>query len=143
LAEVESLFRLQREHWDQMRAHVDEIAPQEACGLVAGKNAYSVAVFPIHNLIESPVRYQMDPEQQIKAFIQMEEKGWDLAAIYHSHPSGPHKPSPTDVAENYYPDTIHLVWSRIDDSWDCKGFIISGRNVREVQIEIQDVSNSG
>jgi [CysO sulfur-carrier protein]-S-L-cysteine hydrolase len=143
LAEVAPIFRLQRQHWEQMRAHVVEKAPQEACGLVAGKDAYSVAVFPIHNLIESPVRYQMDPEQQVKAFIQMEENEWDLAAIYHSHPEGPDKPSPTDVAENYYPDTIHLIWSPTGESWDCKGFIISERNVREVRVDINANSNSG
>ena len=41
---------------------------EEACGLVAGHRSDQLAVFPITNVLHSPVRFQMDPEQQLKRF---------------------------------------------------------------------------
>jgi hypothetical protein len=53
----------------QMRLHVTAAAPLEACGLVAGQPGRGVAVFPITNELHSPVRYRMDPHEQLAAFL--------------------------------------------------------------------------
>ena len=59
----------------------------------------------------SPVAFEMEPLQQIKAMLAMEAEGLELIAIYPSHPSGPARPSITDVANAYYPDAVQLIIS--------------------------------
>ena len=45
------------------------------------------------------------------ALLEIESSRWALGAIYHSHPSGPARPSPTDLAEAYYPDALAVIVS--------------------------------
>jgi proteasome lid subunit RPN8/RPN11 len=47
----------------------------------------------------------------------MEAQGLEMVGIYHSHPHGPDSPSPTDIAEAYYPDAVYLIWFRQDGEW--------------------------
>ncbi len=117
-------FTIQRDHWEQMLAHLRSVLPAEGCGLLAGAAGCSTAVFPVLNLLQSPVRFRMDPQQQAEAFIAMQAQDWDLLAIYHSHPNGPAHPSATDLAEFYYPESFALIWSPESGSWECRGFTI-------------------
>lgn len=123
-----------------MRQHAAREAPLEACGLVAGLNHHSLAVFPATNQLQSPTRYQFAPQEQIELFLLLEKEGWDLLAIYHSHPDGPETPSETDIKEAAYPDSIYLIWSKIGNDWTCRGFMIAGKSVTEIPIEISPES---
>lgn len=91
--------------------HVQAEYPLEACGIVAGENGRLLRAYPITNILQSPVAYEMDPHEQIQTMLLIEANDWDLTAIYHSHPNGPAYPSETDVAQAYYPDTIQLIVS--------------------------------
>jgi proteasome lid subunit RPN8/RPN11 len=71
----------------------------------------------------------MEPGEQLKAMLAIEEAGEELLAIYHSHPGGPAWPSPSDVAEAAYPGVIHLIWYRQAGDWECGGFLIEGDRV--------------
>jgi len=122
-----------------MRQHVLQQAPLEACGLIGGyqdKGVYRAElVIPTKNLLQSLTHYQIDPQEQINAFEKFERAGMDLVAIYHSHPSGPAQPSPTDIAQAYYPEAVYLIWFKIDGTWNCSGYSIQDDSVREVQLQ--------
>lgn len=124
------------EHREEMVADVSRRAPEEACGLVAGKHGLSRQVYPITNELHSRVRYRMDPVEQLKALIEIEESGNELIAIYHSHPAGPDQPSPTDVAEAAYPGVIHLIWHLQSGKWRSSGYLIEGQQVLPVPIHV-------
>jgi proteasome lid subunit RPN8/RPN11 len=94
---------------EQIVAHLSAHLPEEACGLVAGAAGKAELVLPVENSLHSPVRFRMAPVDQFKAFEQFEAQGWELVAIYHSHPQGPPHPSPTDLAEFFYPGTLVLI----------------------------------
>lgn len=111
---------------------------EEACGLVAGERLTSTKVFPVTNELHSPVRYRLDPQEQLEVLIEIEENDWDLLAIYHSHLRGPDQPSATDVAEAMYPGVIHLIWFPRAAEWVCRGFLIESGKINEVQIIIGD-----
>lgn len=128
------VIQLKPDHWEKMRSDVNDRAPEEACGLVAGLDDSSTAVFPITNLLHSQVRYRMDPQEQLVAFQWIDDHDWTLLAIYHSHPQGPHGPSRSDVAETTYPGVIYLIWSRLREAWDCRGYLIQGGEVTEVLV---------
>lgn len=121
-----------------MRSDVSKRAPEEACGLVAGLGDSSTAVFPITNLLHGQVRYRMDQQEQLAALQWIDDHGWSLLAIYHSHPKGPPGPSRSDIAEITYPGVIYLIWSRWQKEWHCRGFIIQGNEVTEVPVLISD-----
>jgi [CysO sulfur-carrier protein]-S-L-cysteine hydrolase len=120
-----------------MRAHVQACAPLEACGILAGRDGAVSKVIPVANQAQSTVRFRMDPAEQLQAFNWMDANGLELAAIFHSHPSGPDRPSATDVAEAAYP-AVYLIWSRGDADWQVGGYWIAGRRVSEVKLDIVD-----
>ncbi|RPI77815.1 MAG: M67 family peptidase, partial [Chloroflexi bacterium] len=88
-------IRIRHDHWQQMLDECRNRAPIEACGLVAGKDGESIQVFPAENALQSPVRYRLDPRQQLQILLEIDALNCDLLAIYHSHPLGPSVPSET------------------------------------------------
>jgi proteasome lid subunit RPN8/RPN11 len=137
------MFYLQRIHWQTMLDEVKKLAEEEVCGLVAGVDQTSQAVFPVPNILHSPVRYRMDPERQLAFFNQIDENGWQLLAIYHSHLQGSPSPSSIDVAEAAYPGVIHLIWSPSGGDWDCRGYLIEIGEITEVPVKIIDRDEAG
>jgi proteasome lid subunit RPN8/RPN11 len=133
------LLTLTPEHLEQMRRHVALLAPQEACGLVAGQADRAHLVIPITNQLHSTVRFYMAPDEQLRAFIHMDELGLELIAIYHSHPGGPSHPSVTDVTEAYYPEAMHVIWHPGPNGWSCKGFTIREGVVQEARIQVTEI----
>ena len=134
--------------WETMRNHVESCSPVEACGLLAGKDISVREVFLITNQTQSPVRFRMDPIEQLHAFDQMEVMGLDLLGIFHSHPSGPETLSATDIAEATYP-VVQVIWSPLSQQspmadiqhrgyWQVRGFWIENGRALEVTLQITD-----
>lgn len=87
-------------------------APAEACGFVAGSGRRARRVYPVDNVHPHPERfYTMHPQQQLAALFDMERRGLELLAIFHSHPGGPPEPSPVDVARALWPDALYIIVS--------------------------------
>jgi proteasome lid subunit RPN8/RPN11 len=118
-----------------MRRHVQRRAPLEACGLLAGRNGRVELVVGVRNTARSPVRYLMDPRQQWNAFEKFEQLGLELLGIYHSHPNGPSRPSPTDIEETLY-EAVQIIWWRQGEPWQADGFWIADGKVSKVTLHI-------
>lgn len=129
---------LTQSQWEIMNKEVIQQAPEEACGLLAGKNGHVLEVFPTTNIIHSPVRYRMAPQEQYQVFQQMEKQGWDLLGIYHSHPHGPSIPSPIDIKEAYYPEAVYLIWFPKGGEWTCSGYVIYDDQVEQIPIRLEN-----
>lgn len=111
--------------------------PLETCGLMAGQQHRVRRLYPVENIRKSRVEYEMDPKQQLAAMIDMEEQGWDLIAIYHSHPNGPQVPSATDIDKAYYPEAAHLIVSLIDKAKpQVRAFYIVAGTVTEIPLQV-------
>jgi len=119
-----------------MCRQAERLAPQEVCGLLAGSGVEVLRVYSVTNILHSPVRYRMDPAEQLKVFLEIEENGWELVGIYHSHPKGPDLPSITDLREAYYPDAVFLILFPGAGTWRCRGFRIREGEVHEVRVRI-------
>ncbi|MCI0610703.1 MAG: M67 family metallopeptidase [Anaerolineae bacterium] len=126
---------ISKKQWHEMRDHVARHAPLEACGLLAGKNDRVEEVIFVRNQAQSPVRFVMDPYEQLKAFDWIESNGLDLLGIFHSHPAGPETASVTDIAEAAY-EVIHLIWSLNGGTWKLRGFWIENGRAVEVTLLI-------
>jgi proteasome lid subunit RPN8/RPN11 len=135
-------LRLSSELLKQMRDEVIAKAPEEACGLLAGlagQGGYqALEAIPVTNSLHSRYRYRMDPQEQLQALMHIEARGWELVATYHSHPNGPDQPSPSDIAEAYYPESVYLIWSKRTDEWVCRGYLIQNGQVERVPLRIDE-----
>ena len=126
---------LRQHHWQEMLEHVEGQVPLEACGLWAGKNEQVEKVILVQNQAQSPVRFVMEPYEQLEAFNWIDSHGLELLAIFHSHPSGPESVSITDVEEAAY-EVVYVIWSPNQDRWQARGFWIENGSVSEVSLQI-------
>jgi proteasome lid subunit RPN8/RPN11 len=124
-----------RECRDDVIAHVESQMPLEACGLLAGKNDRVEMALPVRNQAQSPVRFVMDPHEQLKAFERIDSTGLDLLGIFHSHPTGPETASVTDIAEAAY-DVVHVICSKSGGQWNLRGFWIENGQAAEVLLSM-------
>ena len=120
---------------DEMIAYVDRHAPLEACGVLAGKDARAEKMIGVLNQAQSPVRFVMDPYEQLHAFDWIDSHGLDLVGIFHSHPAGPETASPTDILEAAYA-VVHVILSRTGIQWQARGFWIENGTAHEVTLQI-------
>jgi len=124
---------LTRPHYDQMMTHVLSDPLHEMCGLLAGREGLVDRVWPVPNVLHSPVAYRMDGPEFAAAMIGCE---FEPLGIFHSHPAGPPVPSPTDIAQAAYPDSIYVVISLQTTLPSVRGFTIVAGQVSEVKIDI-------
>jgi len=106
--------RLTQEQLNQMLMQARAEAPNECCGLLLGRGDIVEEVFPGRNMHMSPKTYEMDPHDQLRAFQKMDERGWELVGIFHSHPATEAYPSKTDRAKALYPDARYVIVSLAD-----------------------------
>jgi proteasome lid subunit RPN8/RPN11 len=120
---------------DELIAQARANYPEETCGLIAGRDGRAIRLHPIENIRHSPVAYEMDPLSQIRAMLAIENEGLEMLAIYHSHPAGPARPSPSDIAQAYYPESAHLIISLADrERPSLRGFMIAHGQVTEISL---------
>jgi [CysO sulfur-carrier protein]-S-L-cysteine hydrolase len=130
-----SQLTLDQTQMDGMIRHVDENAPLEACGLLAGKNDRVVKVILVRNQAQSPARFVMDPYEQLQAFEWIESQALELIGIFHSHPAGPETASPTDIAEAAY-EVVHIILSGPTGQWRARGFWIESGKAVDVTLQV-------
>ncbi len=128
-------LKLTKEQLQKMIAHVNSHAPLEACGLLAGLNSRVESVLLVTNQAQSPLRYVMDPIEQLNAFEWIDSNGLELIGIFHSHPTGPETVSPTDIAQAAYA-VVHVILARVENSWRARGFWIEDGRYGEVDLQI-------
>jgi proteasome lid subunit RPN8/RPN11 len=136
----ETHLTLQESQLKGIKSHIASQPVQEVCGLVGGvwqpfdRLAVARAVIPIKNVDDNPaLRYTMSPPEQVTAIMEFEKCGWEVVAIYHSHPGGPARPSPTDIAEASFPDAVYLIGV---PGGDLRGWRIKRGEVWAVKIDI-------
>ena len=124
--------------------HTQAQYPLEACGFLSGRDGIVVNQYPIYNRLQSETEYGMEPTEMLSAFLAMETQEEELLAIYHSHPQGSPHPSPTDIAQAYYPDAAQIIVSLADCEPPfakrplIRAFMIKNGSVTPVTIVEQD-----
>jgi len=127
---------LSRDLLAQVISHCKSVYPNEACGLLAGKEDIPEKIYKMTNIEKSGVSYMMDPEEQFRVMKEMRNNGHKMLAIYHSHPHSQAYPSPKDVSLAFYSDQIYIIVGLTDkDRPEVRAFEILEGDVREVQIK--------
>jgi proteasome lid subunit RPN8/RPN11 len=120
----------------QIIDHARAARPDEACGLLAGRDGRVERVYPLPNTERSPIRYLAEPQAQVDAMLEIEEREDEIVSIYHSHLNAPAYPSPTDVTMAAYPDVVHLIVSLSD--WNSA--VLGAFHIRNGEIEEVDIT---
>jgi [CysO sulfur-carrier protein]-S-L-cysteine hydrolase len=129
-------MRVPKRIHDELLAHAREDTPNECCGLIGGKDGVAETVYRARNAEASPLRYNLDPQDQFRIMTKMEERGEELSAIYHSHTASPAYPSQTDINLAAYPDALYLIVSLAEGEKDLRGFEIKDGEVAEIDLVI-------
>lgn len=119
-----------------MLDHVLAALPEEACGLLGGRDGAVRRVIPVANAARSATRFRMQPEQQVRAMLALEAEGLEMTGIFHSHPEGPPGPSATDLAEAAYPQAAYLIWSPGPQGWACHAFRLEPDGARPIALVV-------
>jgi proteasome lid subunit RPN8/RPN11 len=94
-----------------------------------------VKVYAMTNADASPATYRLDGKEQLTVFNELDDRGWDLWAIYHSHTHSAAYPSATDRRQAFYPDSRYLVLSLEDrDAPVLRSFFIHDGEVEEEEL---------
>ena len=111
--------------------------PNEACGLIAAEADVPVRVYPMTNSDASPATYRFDGKEQLTVFDELDDRGWEIWAIYHSHTHTEARPSETDVKQAFYPDSRYLILSVADrDAPVLRSFFIRDGEVEEEELTV-------
>jgi proteasome lid subunit RPN8/RPN11 len=111
--------------------------PNEACGLIAAEAGAPVKVFAMTNADASPATYRLEGKEQLRVFDELDERGWDLWGIYHSHTHSDAYPSETDRRLAFYPESRYLVLSVADrDEPVLRSFFIRDDEVTEEELTV-------
>jgi proteasome lid subunit RPN8/RPN11 len=89
--------RISSELVDGLIDHAREEAPNECCGLVAVRDGEAFEVRRTANAAASPLRFEVDGREVMRALDDFEAAGGELGAIYHSHTRTEPYPSQTDI----------------------------------------------
>ena len=118
-----------------MVAHARRELPNECCGLLLSHKGALRRLVPMRSTPAAPDTYFMDPEQQVRVFRQMENRGETLAGIYHSHPKGPVYPSGMDLQLAFHPTAVYVIISLENRALPViRGFVLKDSGFSEILV---------
>ncbi|MFV2063314.1 MAG: Mov34/MPN/PAD-1 family protein [Chloroflexota bacterium] len=114
--------------------------PNEGCGVLVGDRVAEDGGLPtrfegMRNTAVSPYRYLMDPEEQLRVMLEIDDNDEVVWGIVHSHVASPPVPSTTDVGLAAYPDALYLICSFSDEPPLLRAWTVIDGAVNEVVLE--------
>jgi proteasome lid subunit RPN8/RPN11 len=112
-----------------------EKAPEEACGLVAGRDGRAVKIYRATNVepVDKRIRYAIDPAELLTVFKQIDDEDLDFLGIFHSHVKSQAYPSATDIRLSYYPEAIYFMISLQHPDPELRAFVIEKPDISSDQ----------
>jgi proteasome lid subunit RPN8/RPN11 len=129
-------MRIPRHLIDEIVDHARAEAPNECCGMIAARDGEAVQVYRAVNAAASPLRYEVDPKDQLRIETEIDEAGLQLGAIYHSHTRSAPYPSQTDINLAFYPDAVYVIVGVAGQDPDVRAFRIRDGRVDEAELEV-------
>jgi len=103
-------LRVTRAALDAIRAAADDAAPEECCGLLTGRPGCIERATRAANVAEDRRRwFEIDPQALIDAHRVARRGGAAVIGYFHSHPSGPAKPSEIDRAQAAHDGSVWAI----------------------------------
>jgi proteasome lid subunit RPN8/RPN11 len=130
-------MQISRQLLEELVAHARADLPNECCGMIAARDGRFTAHFRARNEFQSPMRFQIDSRDQIRITNEIEARGDEIGAIFHSHPNSEGRPSETDVnLAHWWPGVLWVICSLASDEPVVRAFRIDGAEVEEVGLDV-------
>ena len=124
---------------DEIVAQARAEAPNECCGIVGTRDGEAVELFKTRNAAASPLRYEIDSKDLLRAYTAIDDAGLDVGIIYHSHTRSAPEPSQTDINLARFPDAIYLIVGVQDPERDeLRAWYIDDGKVAEAPLEVEE-----
>jgi [CysO sulfur-carrier protein]-S-L-cysteine hydrolase len=131
-------MRFSREHYQEMIDHARAEAPDECCGMVAGRDDEAVRVFRATNIEHSQLRFMIDPKEQLRIDQEIEADGLELTAIYHSHTRTEPRPSETDIIfAKLWPGVLWVIVGLAGENPDVRLWRIDDGQAAEAELVVE------
>ncbi|MER7502339.1 Mov34/MPN/PAD-1 family protein [Nonomuraea pusilla] len=129
------MLTISKELADRIVAHARADHPDEACGVIAGRNGVPERFIPMENAERSPTFYRFDSMEQLRVWREMDDRDEEPVVIYHSHTATEAYPSRTDISYASEPDAHYvLVSTRDDDEVEFRSYRILEGVVTEEEV---------
>jgi proteasome lid subunit RPN8/RPN11 len=153
-------MKIAQELVDEIVAHALEIPKIECCGVVAVRPSDADAtdavatpdapdaavpdgekvatnVYRAENVHASSLKFEIGPKELYELNEAIEEQGWEIGGIYHSHVRSEPYPSQTDIgfAEKWPGVEWIIVGLASGEQPKVRSYVIDGADVREVALE--------
>lgn len=128
---------IKRDLVEKIIEHSKREFPNEACGILAGREGKVERLYEMMNADKSPETFFMDPKEQLKVMKEIRNSGLEIVAIYHSHVASQAYPSGHDVELAFYPEASYVIVSLKDkDKPQVRSFKIKEDKITEEQVKI-------
>ena len=133
---------LKKSDYEQIVAYAKSQLPNEACGLIAGRevdgNRVVEKVYFLTNVDASNEHFTMDPKEQLATIKDVRSLKLELFGNWHSHPESPSRPSDEDKRLSYDSNASYLILSLMDlDNPVLNSFHVENR--QDVTREILEI----
>ena len=124
---------------DAILEHARRELPNEACGLVAGDAPFAAGGratrwLPARNLLASPYRYELHPEDLVRLTLEIEAAGEVIWATVHSHAASAARPSATDLRAFANPGALLLIAAPAKG--ELRAWRVADEDATEVEIDV-------
>jgi proteasome lid subunit RPN8/RPN11 len=132
------MLTLKKDLLEKLLKQIKEEFPNEACGILAGKEGKVKNVYEMANIDKSPATYFMDAKEQLLVMKDMRNLGLEMVGIYHSHVASPAYPSAHDIEMAFYPEVSYVIISLNDkDNPTVRSFKIEEGKIAEEEVKIE------
>lgn len=132
------MLKITRSVRDAMVQLAKRESPIEACGYLAGTPGEARLLIPMTNIDHSPEHFSFAPQEQFQALKQARNAGFQLLAVFHSHPASPARMSAEDIRLANDPDLVYIIVSLADSEPVIRGFRIKEKSVSEETLEFTE-----
>jgi [CysO sulfur-carrier protein]-S-L-cysteine hydrolase len=139
-------MKIARELLEEIVAHALEDPTIECCGVVAtlpagdGEAKVATRVYRAENIHASALKFEIEPIALYRLNETIEDAGWEIGAIYHSHVRSEPYPSQTDVG--FAAGWPGLEWIIVGlasgERPKVRSYVIDRADVSEVPLEQPD-----
>lgn len=98
------------------------VACEEVCGFVGGNDGIGMLVLPVENQQHKVDSFEMTPEALLAALAEIDRLGFQVEAVFHSHPELHPGPSLDDYQKHVFPGAAILIVSRYPSGWQLRAF---------------------
>lgn len=131
------MLELDQDLYDAIVAHARRDHPDEACGVIAGRDGRPERFVPMLNAARSPTFYEFDSTELLRLYREMDARDETPVVIYHSHTATEAHPSRTDVKLASEPDAHYvLVSTRDPEREEFRSFRIVDGEVSEEEVRV-------